>query len=68
MTGMIMNFGAVVHTVIDEYGNDAHEVQLMVNGHVVYRWTLTAWEAHRVLHQGDLERVVSAHIYELLHR
>lgn len=68
MNRMIMDFEAVVHTVIDEDGGDAHEVQLMVNGHVVYRWTLTTWEAHQALNRGALERVVSAHIYELLHR
>lgn len=67
MNRMIMNFEAVVHTVTDEDSRDAHEVQLMVNGHVIYRWVLTDWEAHRALNRGELERVVSAHIYELLH-
>lgn len=67
MNRMIMNFEAVVHTVVDQVGDDEHEVQLMVNGHVVYRWTLNNWDAHQVMDRGALDRVVSAKIYELLH-
>lgn len=67
MNRMIMNFEAVVHTMCGPGDEYVHEVQLMVNGHVVYRWTLNNWDAHQVVDRGHLQQVVSAKIYELLH-
>lgn len=67
MNRVALNFEAIAHTRNGEGLYSYTEIQILVNSHVVYRWTLDEGEACRVLHRGDLERVVTAKIYGLLH-
>lgn len=66
ITRIPLLFEAITHT----RGDDElalTEVQILMNSHVVYRWTLNEGEACRVLHRGHLERVVAAKIFSMLH-
>lgn len=66
----ILNFEASLHYAgEDPQGNDRHEIQLMVNHHVFYRWSIDGMSAaHIRANRAVLDSLVAAKMFEVFHR